>query len=582
MDDRTPVQGGRRRAAISRRRLLRATVTAGLGMVGLAAIQACTPAAPAPSATQPPGGAAPAAPDKPTAAPPSQPTAAAAKPTAAGASQPTAAPAAKPAAAPAAGKPGGVVTFGTAQDFPSLDPHVASLLNQRNLFTLLWNGLVRYDETMQVQPDLAEKWEIVDPKTFVFTLRKGVKFHNGRELTAEDVKFSIERVQNPDTKSRYVSSVEKIGSVDVVDTNTVKLNLSQPNVIQHHELVDVKIVPKEAAADLNAKPVGTGPYQFAEFVPGDHVTLKRFDGYWQQPFPNPTEFTIKIVKDDTSLYNAFKAGQFDLIWQLRFEDTQDTEASNDLWVISPKISGNSMILQVDCSQPPFDNKLARQALLYATDKETIFDLAYFKLGWLSPTNSSLVPNHWAFNSSLTTYPYDIQKAKELFKAAGVTDGYTIRYNTISGLWRSWIVQGEILERSLRECGIKLEVRPVDLAEWSALRAPGKQYPNLVNPNGNERAWDPAEQLKGFRCQESRSRVYYCNREVDALMDQGLAETDQEKRKAIYAKVQEIVAEDVPWITTHHRPLNHAAWNHIKGVFVDGQGDLHLDKLSTEK
>lgn len=346
-------------------------------------------------------------------------------------------------------------------------------------------------------------------------------------------------------------------------------------------MVNIKIVPQEAIETINTNPVGTGPYSFVEFVPGDHLSLKKYDGYWNQPFPYPNEFVIRIVKDDTSLYNAFKAGQFDLIWQLRFEDTEDAEASDDVWVVAPKISGNSLILQYACELPPFNNKLARQALLYATDKATIFDLAYFQLGWLSPTNSSLVPNHWAFDTTLAEYPYDIEMAKNLFREAGVPEGYTIRYNAISGLWRSWIVQAEIMERSLQECGIKLDIRPVDLSEWVALRAPGTPQTDLLTPNGNERAWDPAEQLKGFRSNEPIARVGYANPEVDALMDQGLAETDQEKRKAIYAQVQQIVHEDVPWITTHHRPINHAAWNHIQGVYVDGQGDLHLDELYTQ-
>jgi peptide/nickel transport system substrate-binding protein len=445
----------------------------------------------------------------------------------------------------------------------------------------MWNGLTKYDADMNIQPDLAERWEIVDSQTFVFYLRQGVTFHNGRELVADDVKFSIERVQNPEFASRFISSVDKIASVEVVDPHTVKINLSKPNVIQHLELVNIKIVPQEAIETINTNPVGTGPYSFVEFVPGDHLSLRKYDGYWNQPFPYPNEFVIRIVKDDTSLYNAFKAGQFDLIWQLRFEDTEDAEASDDIWVVAPKISGNSMILQYACELPPFNNKLARQALLYATDKETIFDLAYFQLGWLSPTNSSLVPNHWAFDSTLAEYPYDIEMAKNLFREAGVPEGYTIRYNAISGLWRSWIVQAEIMERSLQECGIKLDIRPVDLSEWVALRAPGTPQTDLLTPNGNERAWDPAEQLKGFRSNEPIARVGYANPEVDDLMDQGLAETDQEKRKAIYAQVQQIVHEDVPWITTHHRPINHAAWNHIQGVYVDGQGDLHLDELYTQ-
>ena len=489
-----------------------------------------------------------------------------------------------PAAGAASGAPrrGGTVTLGTAQDFPGLDPMLTTLFNGNNLHTLLWNGLTRYNEMMEVQPDLAEKWEIPDPKTFVFHLRRGVKFHNGRDVTVDDVKASIDRTADPATKSPYQSFVGKVQTVEVVDKYTVKLNLNRPNVVQPEELVWVKIMPKDAVADAVKHPIGTGPFQLDEFVPGDHLTLKRFAGYWDRGKPYPDQFVIKIIKDDTALYTAFKAGQFDILWQLTTDKFKDLESSKDLWIVRPKISGNSMILQFDDSRAPWQSKLARKALLYATDKKSIFDLAYFSVGWLSPTNSTLPANHWAFNPNLKEYPYDLKMAKELFKEAGVKDGYTIRYNALSGLWKEWIIQGEILQRSLKEVGINLTIQPVDLSAWVALRAPGQHVANLLTPNGNERAWDPSQQLGGYTCNELRSRVYYCNRAVDALLAEGIAERDKERRKRIYWKVQETLWEEVPWITTHHRIVAHGAWNHIKGLYVDGQGNLHFDGLWTEK
>jgi ABC-type transport system substrate-binding protein len=186
----------------------------------------------------------------------------------------------------------------------------------------------------------------------------------------DDVKFSIDRVRDPNTKSPYITYVEKIDSVDVVDKYTVKLNLSKANAVQADELTRIKIMPKEAAADFVNKAVGTGPYQFVEFVPGDHVTMKRFDGYWDQPKPYPEQFIIRVVKDEVAALNGLKSGQFDIPWQLQPPDVKSVQDTSTLMVVSPKMSGNSLILQVDNSQSPFDNKLARQALLYATDKVT--------------------------------------------------------------------------------------------------------------------------------------------------------------------------------------------------------------------
>ena len=545
--------------------------------VGISVLEACgqptAPSAPAAAPTTPP------APAKPTTAPAAPTSAPAAAPT----SAPAPAAAAKPTVAPVQSteKKGGTITLGTAQDFPGLDPSLTTLFNANNLHTLLWQSLTRFDVNMDVQPDFAEKWDVVDPKTFVFYLRKGVRFHNGREAVADDVKFSIERVKDPATKSPYSTYVEKIDTVQVVDNYTVKLNLSKANAVQPDELTRIKIVPKEAASDFVNKPVGSGPYQFVEFVPGDHITLKRFDGYWDQPKPFPEQFIIRVAKDEVAALNGLKAGQFDILWQLQPPDVKSVQDTSTLMVVSPKMSGNSLILQVDNSQAPFDNKLARQALLYATDKVNIFSLTAFEIGWLSKTNSSLVPTHWAFNSALQEREYNIQKAKELFREAGVKEGTELNYNTIAGR-AGWRIQGEILERSLNECGIKLNIVASDLAQWASLRTPGKHYQGWINPNGNERAWDPSQQLKGYTSNETISKVYYANPEVDSLLDQGVSTFERDARKKVYDQVQAILWEDVPWVTTHHYVFNHAAWKHVKGLFVDGQGDMHFEGISTEK
>jgi peptide/nickel transport system substrate-binding protein len=331
--------------------------------------------------------------------------------------------------------------------------------------------------------------------------------------------------------------------------------------------------------------VGTGPYQFVEFVPGDHVALKRFDGYWDQPKPYPDQFTIKIIKDDTSLFSAFKTGQMDILWQLPAPNVKEVMDNPNLQVMGAKVTGNSFGLQVDCASAPFNNKLARQALLYATDKQSIFDLGYFGVGQVSKTNSGLPPNHWAFNGNLREYPFDVQKAKALFREAGVQDGYALRYSTISGLFKEWVVQAEILDRSLAECGIKLEVTAADTATWVAVRPPRgdpRPWPNIVSPNGVIQSSEPAHTMAEHRSFSSRYNVHYSNPQVDALLDQGLATVDTEARKAIYGKLQDLLWDEVPWINTHHHPFNHAAWKHIKGLYVDGQGTLHFEGVSTEK
>ncbi len=366
--------------------------------------------------------------------------------------------------------------------------------------------------------------------------------------------------------------------------------LAQDVEISGHVVAELWVASSAIDTDFTAKLVDVYPGN-PDFPSGYHMNLvdsiirARFrDGFESEHFLTPGE-VCRVTIQLGPVSNLFKAGH-----RLRLDisssnfprfDVKSVQESSTLMVVSPKMSGNSLILQVDNSQPPFDNKYARQGLLYATDKTNIFDLTAVQIGWLSKTNSSLVPPHWAFNTGLQEREYNTQKAKELFREAGIKEGLELNYNTIAGR-ADWRIQGEMLQQSLNECGIKLNIVASDLAQWASLRTPGKHYQGWINPNGNERAWDPSQQLKGYTSNETISKVYYANPEVDALLDQGVSTFARGERKKIYDHVQEILWEDVPWVTTHHYVFNHAAGKHIQGLFVDGQGDMHFAGIATVK
>jgi len=191
-------------------------------------------------------------------------------------------------------------------------------------------------------------------------------------------------------------------------------------------------------------------------------------------------------------------------------------------------------------------------------------LTAFQIGWLSKTNSSLVPPHCAFNTGLQEREYNTQKAKELFGEAGIKDGLELNYNTIAGR-AGWRIQGEMLQQSLAECGIKLNIVASDLAQWASLRTPGKHYQGWINPNGNERAWDPSQQLKGYTSNETISKVYYANPEVDALLEKGRATCHQSERVAVYHRMQEILAEDQPYIFLYYNDSLLAVSSRVRGI-----------------
>ncbi|MEA2583291.1 MAG: peptide/nickel transport system substrate-binding protein, partial [Thermomicrobiales bacterium] len=174
-------------------------------------------------------------------------------------------------------KKGGTYTFGTGQGFTTLDPHKPGLLNDQSSHAGIWNGLFKMNDNMEVQPDLAESWENPDPLTYIFHLRTGVKFHNSREMTADDVVFSLDRVKDTATGSRWASfALAQYDHAEAVDPSTVKIVNKNPFPAQVASLTKVKIVAKENVDAIGEKPIGTGPFTVKEFVQDDRVVLARF------------------------------------------------------------------------------------------------------------------------------------------------------------------------------------------------------------------------------------------------------------------------------------------------------------------
>ncbi len=444
-------------------------------------------------------------------------------------------------------KKGGIYTFGTGQGFTTLDPHKPGLLNDQNLFNALWNGLVKMTENMEVIPDLAERWENPDPLTYVFYLRKGVKFHNGREMTADDVVFTLDRIADPATGSRWAPfSLPHYDHAEAVDQYAVKLVNKNPFPAQIANLTKVKIVAKENVDAIGEHPIGTGPFLFKEHVQDDRVVLERFPDYWDAENVHLDGVILKTVKDPTAIVQALKAGGVDSVWQMSTREADGVASDPDLELYTSKQHAVVQQLMVDNAQPPFNDPRARKALSYATDREAINEVAFF--GYFEPHwyDVPLPSNHPYFNPDIPKAEYDLQKAKELFEAAGVTRKSKLTYQAISTTNPEWVVVGEILQQSLAEIGITVEIEKLDLAAWRDVFVPAdqKSWPARIISNGNVGHADPSTFFTNFQ-KVSTNFNHYQNGQVQELLDKAATAIDPEERKSLYFQAQMLMAEDPP-------------------------------------
>ncbi|MBW3633505.1 MAG: ABC transporter substrate-binding protein [Chloroflexi bacterium] len=474
--------------------------------------------------------------------------------------------------------PGGTYTFGTGQGFTTLDPHKPGLLNDQNLFNALWNGLVKMNENMEVQPDLAERWENPDPLTYIFHLRPGVRFHNGREMTADDVVFTLDRVANPDTGSRWASfSLPEYDHAEAIDRYTVKLVNRNPFPAQIDNLTKVKIIAPENVDAIAEQPVGTGPFTLTEYVQDDRVVMERFADYWDAANVHLDGVIMKTVSDPTAIVQALRTGDVDSIWQMATRDADAVAGDPNLELYTGTQHAVVQQLMIDNSQPPFNDPLARKALSYATDRDAINEIAFF--GYFEPHwyDHPLPSTHPYFNPDTPRAEFDLQRAKELFDAAGVTGETTITYQAISTTNPEWVVVGEILQQSLAEIGITVEIERLDLAAWLDVFVPAeeKQWPARIISNGNVGHADPSTFFNNFR-DVPQNYNHYQYTPAQELMDRAAVTVDEEERRGLYYEAQMMMAENPPCPFPYVQHGLYGKTKALKGFYAEADWVPHFE------
>ena len=465
----------------------------------------------------------------------------------------------------------GIAGAGIAQ----LDPNTIYFAGQVPLQTLLYNGLSKYDRNMDVVPDLATKWRASkDLKTWFFTLRKGVKYSTGRAFTANDVRANILRVLDPAVPSQQRANAKDIRSVRVLNPYLIRIKLGSPSAILPNALVDIKMSDTNNVADLAKSGTGTGPYKVASFVPNQSLAL----------VPNPNHFggraclqRIEFVRepDPTAMVTDFRAGNLDMIWQVRPTDVQAVTSSKTAFLAPKGVSG-AHVWELDVTSEPFNDVRARQALSYAIDRRTMNRAAFSGLATPSIGNSLISANSSAYNKKLKGYPFNLQKAKQLFDAAGVKQGTTFTFWALAGRRDEWITMAQILQQDLQKIGLKLSIQRSDVSTWLAKFFPaGKRYPNTIIANYFSMPPNPTYALK--QGQFGSCECNWKNTTFESLALKAPGVVDLPERQKVYNTMQQIFSSYAPVMVIAHQTNIVAHQRSVQNAWEDAQGNVHLEE-----
>lgn len=476
---------------------------------------------------------------------------------------PTAVPA-SPTPAPAGPKYGGVLKVAIQADVAGLDIFTASSYSSALVLEQVYESLLRFTPEMKIEPCLAESYEIPDALTYILHLRKGVKFHNGREMTAADVKYSLERYKNPDVGSPRAVYVDAIETIETPDDYTVILHLSYPfsPLLSYLANPLLAIVPEGIAeeVDLRTTLIGTGPFKFVENIPNTRTVVEKNPDYWDtgKPYLDGIEFIP--LPEDRSRTDNIVTGNVDYADQIPQKDIDILKQNPDI-----RLEGGLATLYdflfFNLRNPPFNNMKVRQAISLALDRKAMTEAVLYGHGY-PLTCGNIPPWSWAFYDCGLYAKPDLEKAKQLLTEAGYADGFSAVLKC-GAPYKAQIDAGQMVKEAVAPLGIQLEVVPV---EW------GTYIDDLLNTHNFEMgivgwmgATDPDEWLYNHYHSKGQYNLWaYSNPRVDELLDKARTLVTEAERKPLYDEIQKTVAEEAPVAYFFLYEQYEAVRNYVKG------------------
>lgn len=469
------------------------------------------------------------------------------------------------------------LTWAQGADVTSLDPHQGKETPAVQVNTQIFDTLVTVDpETNEVVPQIAESWEQTDDQTYVFKIREGIKFHDGSDLTAEDVKFSLDRARNSAAVSYIVNFIEEV-TVDDDHTVTVKTTAPYAPTLRNLAIPFAAIVPKAVVeADENAfiqNPVGSGPYKFVEWNHGDHVTLKAFDDYYAGK-PETENLIMKVIPETSQRTIALETGEVDLAYDLAVNDIPKVNSDDKLTVYEiPSLT--CWYVSMNMNKKPFDNPKVREAMSMAIDRQTIIDT--INAGSGQTADAIIAPAVFGYYST-GVKEYNPTKAKELLAEAGYPNGFS------TTLWvndnQSRIEMCQAMQAMLLEVGVQCNLEVLEFGSFISRTTAGDHdlaYFGWTTSSGDA---DYSYYSLEHSTQQGAAgnRSFLADPDIDKLIEEARSNTNEEERKELYKELAIKLDEINNNIPVYYSSINVGANKKVEGFVMDANGYHSLEKV----
>lgn len=432
----------------------------------------------------------------------------------------------------------------------NLDPRVGLDAQSERIDELLFDALVRRDEHFNLQPSLAERWEIPDPLTYIFHLRHDVHFHNGQLLTSRDVKWTLDSLLSGKLISPKASTYSSIASVEAPDDWTVILHLNKPYASLLWNLADgaFGVVPYGSDTTFSQKPIGSGPFRFVAARQNRDLEIKRNDWYWG-PKPKIPRVRFIVVPDETTQALELRKGSGDVIINALSADTVRALRHESNLQIEVTPGGNYAYMALNTRDPILKDPRVRQAIAYAVDRKQI--IHYLMGDMAHEANSVLPPQSWAYNPNAKDYLFDPATANRILDEAGypTRNGSRFQLTMKTSTDATTRVLAAVLQQQMRAIGIDLQIRTFEFATFYADVSKGAYQIHSLRWIGGNQDPDIFESVfdSASFAPKRQNRTFYANPRVDELIRAARSTIDQELRRRDYFELQEIANRDVPYV-----------------------------------
>ena len=461
---------------------------------------------------------------------------------------------------------GSTLTIGADADPIGLDPVTVTAFSSYDFLSLMYTGLLRWTADMQIEPDLALSYEQPDEVTYIFKLRDNVKFHNGQPFTAEDVKHTFDRILNPDSKSRLRAQYSGINAVTVIDPLTVKFELAAPDAAFLNYMAtnpDGVISPK-GVDNLDAQPVGTGPFVFESYEPNQQFVLKANPDYYVEGLPKVSTVVFKFYKDQATITSALRSKAIDMTW---LKDPrvagQIAKTSPDL-ISAPGQTSRTFPVWLNLKAAPFDDVRVRRALSLATDRNAALQTVLGGSGKVGAVIPESQVGGYDGLGDLPYYNYDPEGARALLAKAGHADGIDIGEYILVAANPLDVACAQILQQQWAAAGINVKLTPMETAPLLEMWNSGT-YPTLLSV---ALSWTPDSDaiLQRFKSTSDFGRAQgYSDAALDKMIDEARTILDNAARAAKVGEIQRYIADNAYVLQVYQYPLRWELWwNYVEG------------------